>query len=1434
MRSIFRLAFTATLAALALLLALPFAYADSSPTHPSGMPTHPAPSGDPVTATLDATSPFTRQLIDDPALHLKIDPALYKKLLRSASDEQVPIVIEMREQVDLTRIAAAPNQRAASIVNALRAAAAQSQRDIRATLAQQRAGNIRAFWIFNGLAAHVAAQDIAALAARADVALIREDRYARYVEPSALEGVETTTTGAEWGIDRIRADEVWSALHITGTGVVIASLDSGIDWLHPALQQAYRGYNKGLAAHIGNWFDATPTAATYPIDPNGHGTHTMGTLVGADGIGVAPGAKWISGRVFDADGYAFDSWIHAGFEWILAPNGDPALAPQVLNNSWGSNSSASTVFQEDIRTLRSAGIFVVFSAGNAGPGPGTVGSPASLPEAFAVGAIDSENDAATFSSRGPSPWGDIRPHVAAPGVGVISSVPGGGYMSLNGTSMAAPHVAGTAALMLSAHSGLSISDTAYILTSTAAPLSLTLPNNDTGFGRIDAYAAVQAAADIGSIRGDITRSDNSMPIAAARIRAQGENGANGLTFSNAAGHYAYALAPSIYTVTVSAFGYQSSAQPHVIVISDSITTVDVGLNPLPAGFVRGALTDAQSGQPLNGYVRVLNTPITATATNAYSAALPAGAYQLRVTANGHRALTTTVTVTPGQTVFRNFALPRAPSILLVDSGAWYQGSQIGYYREALDQLGYLYDEHRIKFESEIPISSTLLPYDIVIWSAPLDSPGYIGAGDAISQYLSAGGSLMLSGQDVGYWDGGLTLFWSRYFYDRLKARALADNSESFALVGADIFAGLNIALNGSDSANNQNFPDVIASLDPAAATGAFDYDNGKTAALDVGLCLPYRAVYMGFGFEAIHSAAMRHEVLSRTLAYFAAPRYAVGVALHNIDSDIQIAPAAYTVKQPLTVRNIAELGGGDHVTLSVQKPAGWNVTLSQNSAQLNSCQSKTITATITAPAGAPRNVATPITVTAQSTVSPALKAQERITIKTPASVLLVDDDRFYDVESFYETSLYSNHLPFDRWDVPKSWTGLDPATPSLERLKWYAIVLWFTGYDWYQPLSPRNETTLTQYLNAGGRVFLSSQDYLAVSKLNSFGRQRLGVLDYFEDWTTTSARGVPGGPFDMVGRLNLSYTFPNYSDALAPYPSAGIALLGSHNHPIALARQTHATPAGVGKTLFFAFPFEAIDASRQAQIMRDITGYLSWLGASSVHADKAIAAPNATITVTVVARNDGPQTLTSAAFSATLPPGMSLQSGSTSWSGSLASGQAVSVTFRGQLNGSIAPGDVIHIPVTFADLINGIAFEREARVGINRADLSISSFAAQPNPAHPFDIVTWTVVARNTHGGFGAPSATITSAAPFGTQVISGSPKSGVGTLSYVSRTVTWRGSIAAGGQISFTYRISVPGDLADRLHFGDAQLDDGKRYALARAWLATQPYRFYLPVMRK
>ena len=185
-----------------------------------------------------------------PELSVKLHPTLLKQWLNGSS-EQLPVLIQLRAQADLNRsaIAAAPSaaERRAALVNELQTTADRSQAGVLALLdeAQQadRASEIRSLWINNSIAAHIDRDVLPQIAARDDVAFIQPDRYRQWIDTSI--SIEPPTSNLqlplEWHIQRIRADQVWSALNVSGTGVVVANMDTGVDWQHPALSGSYRG-----------------------------------------------------------------------------------------------------------------------------------------------------------------------------------------------------------------------------------------------------------------------------------------------------------------------------------------------------------------------------------------------------------------------------------------------------------------------------------------------------------------------------------------------------------------------------------------------------------------------------------------------------------------------------------------------------------------------------------------------------------------------------------------------------------------------------------------------------------------------------------------------------------------------------------------------------------------------------------------------------------------------------------------------------------------------------------------------------------------------------------------------------------------------------------------------------------------------------------------
>lgn len=388
----------------------------------------------------------------------------------------------------------------------------------------------RAYYIVNLIWVKGDADLVQALAARPDVARIEGNPRIQNVLPQPARPLDAllaaAPTAIELNINYVRAPEVW-AMGFTGQGIVVGGQDTGYEWTHPALKPHYRGWDGTTANHDYNWHDAIHSTGSscgpdspVPCDDYSHGTHTMGTIVGDDGvtnqIGMAPGAQWIGCRNMNV-GVGTPATYLECFEFFLAPypvggtpaQGDPSKAPDVTNNSWtcpsGEGCSWSTL-QAAVEVQRAAGIMTVVSAGNEGSSCFTVGDPPAIYEAvYTVGALTTGTDTiASLSSRGPvmvDGSNRRKPDLTAPGINVRSCVLNGAYGYKSGTSMAAPHVAGAVALLWSANPALKnqIAATEQLLNENAFHIDSTdcsssgWPNNTYGYGRLDVKAAVDAA-----------------------------------------------------------------------------------------------------------------------------------------------------------------------------------------------------------------------------------------------------------------------------------------------------------------------------------------------------------------------------------------------------------------------------------------------------------------------------------------------------------------------------------------------------------------------------------------------------------------------------------------------------------------------------------------------------------------------------------------------------------------------------------------------------------------------------------------------------------------------------------------------------------------------------------------------------------------------------
>jgi subtilisin family serine protease len=418
------------------------------------------------------------------------DGDLAARLATASAVERIPVLVTLRAQVDGEDYAGRPG--------ALLAALRRTARTTQGGVVEDVDAPVTRFWLVNALATTATPDEIRALAADPAVERVSADRPVRVADAAVRQADTFPDAGqGDWGLAAMRVPEVWSATGLTGRGVRLGSIDTGVDAGHPDLR------GKVVA-----WRDFV-SGRPEPYDDNGHGTHTVGTMVGGraggGAIGVAPDARVLVAKAIGAGGSGPGTALMSAAQWMADPDGDPATAdqPVAVNNSWSAEDANDPWFRSIIRRWTELGIVPVFAAGNTGPGAGTVGSPAGYPEALAVGAHGESGGLASFSSQGPVVWRDLdgtgpaagtvltKPDVAAPGVNITSSVDSG-YLSFSGTSMASPHVAGLVALLAQADPEVRGARAADVVRAAAVDAGASGPDSRYGAGRVDAVRAVQS------------------------------------------------------------------------------------------------------------------------------------------------------------------------------------------------------------------------------------------------------------------------------------------------------------------------------------------------------------------------------------------------------------------------------------------------------------------------------------------------------------------------------------------------------------------------------------------------------------------------------------------------------------------------------------------------------------------------------------------------------------------------------------------------------------------------------------------------------------------------------------------------------------------------------------------------------------------------------
>ena len=462
------------------------------------------------------------------------------------------------------------------------------------------------------------------------------------------------------------------------------------------------------------------------------------------------------------------------------------------------------------------------------------------------------------------------------------------------------------------------------------------------------------------------------------------------------------------------------------------------------------------------------------------------------------------------------------------------------------------------------------------------------------------------------------------------------------------------------------------------------------------------------------------------------------------------------------------------------------------------CSSTALTVTVTIPSGLPQNARANLSLTVQP-VTGTLPAQSvSLTAKTPSALLLVAHDRFYDRQSYYTSLLDQLGISYDIWTLPRTQPPFDG--PSATQLSWYPLVLWYTGYDWYLPLAPGDETRLSTYLDRGGRLLLSSAFYMDGQGSSDFARNRLGVLSYSSEMTASVAYGSPGHPLGAgFAPTTLGNPFPGagfstLTGVLVPSSLASTAWRADHDRAVAIANDRPGN-----RLVFWDIPLEALPTAVRKTVLQRTLGWLGPLGELTAHLQPPSPLPGEPVTLTLEVRNNLAATL--ATVTATLPAtfvpdsltslgGLTYDPATTTfvWGGPLEAGATRAFTLTGTAQAA-APAATTG-RVVYRDQTLGLDYDQPLHLAPGGPDLSSSSFgvARGESPWPP----TLAMVIRNT-GPAIAPSAVVTGVLPLDYRVITDSLRlEGPGTAQLWSGGVAWQGMLGSGESVTVTCQLDL------------------------------------------
>jgi subtilisin family serine protease len=677
----------------------------------------------------------------------KLSSVLQHRMIGAQGDDVISVIIKL-QGVDLREV------KSELVIDRLKTQAAWSQRYLLEYLGdEENARVLNTFWLTNSILANVTVKTLNKIASLDVVKKVFENFKIKIPQPlNKFDDFGSSSIDVTWGLDRIDVPQVWG-MGYNGSGVRVCVLDTGVEISHQDLVGKMWTDNLTDPTFPGGWIEfdwsGNVIQSSTPYDSDGHGTHTSGTVLGGNqsglAIGVAPGAWLMHGLILPGGSGSFTQCI-AGMQWAIDPfdqYGNPAgEKADVVSMSWGASGHHDEMI-EPIKNMRAARVVPIASIGNYGEG--NTGSPGNVFESIAIGAIDAFDSVAGFSSGEEIVWSAshselyIKPDFSAPGVNVYSSVPFSGWEFWSGTSMAAPHVAGTVALMLDANTNLTIEDVFEVLKISVEDLGDIGQDIRFGWGVINTYKAVNLSISNCGVEGYITDANTSQPLDwPAQVTVAGVSWGNINTGID--GQYKIWLYPDNYTITANAFGYLG-LNTSVEVIENQWSEINFTLLPTPRGIIVGAVTDLADqltianatislpGKPLN--------PVFTNGTGYFRFEVPLGIYIVDFWAWGYKP-----TIVPNVAILEN-----QTTIIDAELETTIRVAVLGDYRS---QTTNLLMRNISAHERDWDVIQEISDYDVIIVNVPTD-PGEQVFLNLIAAADQLGVSLIFTNTYPGPW-----------------------------------------------------------------------------------------------------------------------------------------------------------------------------------------------------------------------------------------------------------------------------------------------------------------------------------------------------------------------------------------------------------------------------------------------------------------------------------------------------------------------------------------------------------------------------------------------------------------------------------------------------------------------------------------------------------